>query len=96
MYVDKKDAAEVNQIIDLISTLNTRIALDKESGYFSDEQFERIEENVKAIKVNVYNHKIFSEPTKDRLEELTDIMTSIAQLDFSKKALVTEQGNHLD
>ncbi len=96
MNQDKKSVQEVDQILDLISSLKTRITLNQDLSCISDEQFDRIVENVQSLKINIYNHKLFSEPTKDRLEELTDIMTSIAQLDFTKKAPVGDEENHLD
>ena len=92
----KHNNPEAIQILDLMSRLSSKIRLDGSLSYLSDEQYVEIANGVKKLSIDIYNHKLVSETSHDRLDELTDIMTSIAALDFTKRAFVGEENNHLD
>ena len=86
---------EVDKIIDLISDLNGKVGGDEDLNNMSDEQYDRLTEQINTLNINIYNHQLVSEQPNDRLNELTDIMTSMAQLDFSQKATVTDDDDSL-
>jgi PAS domain S-box-containing protein len=87
---------EVNTLVDIISDLNHKLLLDEDLICVTDDDFNKIHEQVNKLRVNIYNHKEISNESKDRLEELTDIISTIPALNFSKRALVTGSDNHLD
>ena len=87
---------EVEQILALISDVNGKVRVDDSLTYISDEQYDRLKVGINDLTINIYNHKLVSEKSKDRLDTLTDMMISMASLDFSKKAPVGEEENHLD
>lgn len=87
---------EATQIVELLSELNNKVRMDESLTYVSDDQYEQIAKGINDLTINIYNHKLISETAGDRMDELTDMMTSMAALDFSKKAHVTEEENHLD
>jgi PAS domain S-box-containing protein len=91
-----KNNYEAEKIIELIAKLNSEVLIDDSLSYLSDEQYDRILEGVKKLTINIYNHKLVSPTSHDRLDELTDVMTSLASLDFSKRATVEGTENHLD
>ena len=86
----------VDQIVDLVAELNSRVRLDKDLTYLSDEQYDRLADGINDLSINIYNRKLVSGKTTDRLDKLTDMMTSLSALDFSKTVEVTESENHLD
>jgi len=91
-----KNNSEAEKIIELIAKLNSEVLVDDSLSYLSDEQYDKILEGVKKLTINIYNHKLVSPSSHDRLDELTDVMTSLASLDFSKRATVEGSENHLD
>lgn len=87
---------EATAIVELLSDLNNKVRLDESLTYVSDKQYDRILKEFNNLTINIYNHKLVSENTSDRMDELTDMMTSMAEMDFSKQAKVTGEENHLD
>ena len=87
---------EVHQIEDLMATLTSKVCMDSSLSYLSKEDYSKIYRQFKKLDTSIYNHKELSVDTNDRLDELTDIMSSMADLDFSREAEVREEYNHLD
>lgn len=92
----KKNIQEADKVIELITKLNSSILKDESLTCISDEQYDKILEGVKDLSISIYNHKLFSPSSHDRLDELTNVMTSLAELDFTQKATVDGSENHLD
>lgn len=89
---------EVNQVEELLSSLNKKVMLDNSLSVVSNEQIKKIYRQFRLLDTSIYNHHKISVDSNDRLEHLTDVMSSIADLDFSQEARVEndEQFNHLD
>ena len=87
---------EYEEIEYLLSALNTKIKLDDSLTYLSQEGFTKIYNQFKLLDTSVFNHQKTSIDTNDRLHELTDLMSSYANFDFSRKPEVKEEYNHLD
>ncbi len=87
---------ETDQIIKLIQQLKTNVETDQSLTYITDKQYDTIVDEINGLTEIIYNHKIVSNQSKDRLEELNHIMSFISELDFSKKAYEGNQENHLD
>lgn len=96
MTHQKNKNTDAEKVIDLIDQLNEKVKLDQSLTYISDEQYQKIMDRVGTLSINIYNHKLVSNQSKDRLDELTHVITSIAALDFSQKATVGTEENHLD
>lgn len=100
MKLEKKTPTEfetkIVQIEEIISELNTKVQRDKSLTYLSKEDYDKIHKQFQILDENIFNHKEVSINSNDRLEELVDIMSSIANLDFSRIAPVGEEYNHLD
>ncbi len=87
---------KIEQIEEIISELNTKVKSDKTLTYISKEDYDRVHRQFQILDENIFNHKENSIDSNDRLEELVDIMSSIADLDFSRIAKVGDEFNHLD
>jgi len=93
---NKVSAEEVDQIVDLVADLNSKVRLDKDLAYLSDEQHDRLADGINDLTINIYNHKLVCKKSTERMDKLTEMMTSMSALDFSKTADVTDNENHLD
>ncbi|MBL4752317.1 MAG: PAS domain-containing protein [Flavobacteriales bacterium] len=87
---------EVNTIEDLLFDLTTKVKLDPDLSYVNDRQYDQLVNGINQLSVNIYNHKEVSVTSRDRLEHLTDVITSMGRLDFSHKAMDSGNHNHLD
>lgn len=87
---------KIEKIEEIISELNAKVKLDKSLAYLSKEDYDRVHKQFQILDENIFNHKEVSIDSNDRLEELVDIMSSIADLDFSRIAPVGDDYNHLD
>jgi len=87
---------EVDNIQDLLADLTTKIKLDPTLSYINDTQYDQLVNGLNDLTINIYDHKEVSETSKDRLDHLSDVMTSMAALDFSKEARDDGNYNHLD
>ena len=89
-------AAEIIQIKDLVATINNKVMLDKSLSYLSHSEYEELAVNFNELTKNIFNHKDVSNTTLDRFDDLTDMMTRIASLDFSGEVEVSGMDDHLD
>lgn len=87
---------ETNQIITLIQQLKNNVEADQSLAYITDKQYDTIVDEINGLTEVIYDHKIVSNQSKERLEEINHIMTLISELDLSKEAYVSDKGNHLD
>lgn len=87
---------ETDQIIKLIQQLKTNVETDQSLTCITDKQYDTIVDEMNGLTEVIYDHKIISNQSKERLEELNHIMTLISELDLSKEAYVSDKGNHLD
>lgn len=87
---------KVSTIVDMIADLNTKVTLDENLSFVSDDDFDKIYDQVNTLRINIYNHKEVADSPRDRLEALTDMMTMISELKFSQRAYVGNEENHLD
>ncbi|MBL4625134.1 MAG: hypothetical protein JKY42_08355 [Flavobacteriales bacterium] len=67
---------EVDQIEELIAKLNSKVTLDGSLSYLTKDGYDRIFHQFKMLDTSIYNHKELSIESNDRLDELTDIMSS--------------------
>jgi len=88
--------SEADQIEELLSTLNSKVRMDNSLTDLCREDFSKIYKQFKALDTSIYNHKEFAIDSNGRMDDLIDIMSSIADLDFSREAEVQDEYNHLD
>jgi len=87
---------ELECIVDLLTSLNEKVKLDKSLSYISKEDCDELYTQFELLDRNIFDHKKVSIDSNNRLEELTFIMAQMTDLNFSQEATVREDYNHLD
>lgn len=91
------DHKEVEEIINSLHELNKKIRAKPEEQYISQSELGIISDLLQDTSSQVYDFKPEVLVDNDRLDELTDIMNRVSQLDFSKKAWEPDMPvNHFD
>jgi nitrate/nitrite-specific signal transduction histidine kinase len=87
---------EPEVIIETLTHLGVKVRMDESLSYLSQHDYVRMCEQFKFVDSSIYNHKESSIDSNGRLVQLTGIMASMCDLDFSQKAEVRDTQNHLD
>lgn len=90
------DQSVVEVLLEKLTYLNERLLKGNSLDCITKTEYDQLYGQFKLLDRNIFDHKNFSIDSNDRLEELVDIMASIADLDFSTEATVKNEFNHLD
>lgn len=88
---------DINKIVSLLSELKNKVQLDDTLNYVPEEQLMILENEVRSLADVIHSHHETSPESRTRLENITDTITAIAGMDFSKEAMVSDPPiNHFD
>ena len=85
----------LGSLLELIKKINSTSTNPKDSS-FNWTQSKELFEEFEYLHDNIYNNKNFSLNTNDRLESILQILSDMANMDFSGIAQVNENLDHLD
>lgn len=88
--------SEIEALLDMMTDLNAKVQREGSLSCISKDEFDELAGQFKVLDQNIFDHKTLSIDSNDRLEQLVDMMSSIANLDFSQIAEVRDTYNHLD
>lgn len=87
---------DIDVLLDMLTDLNSKVQRETKLTCLSKDEYDQLHGQFKLLDRHIFDHKDLSIDSNDRLEQLVDIMSSIADLDFSQEAEVREEYNHLD